>query len=196
MRYTKGHKDNSHERILKAAAKKFRRQGIAATGMTGVMAEAGLTNGGFYAHFRSKNDLVRQGLERALDEQPHRLAEFDAAPDELRELIRYYLSSEHRDRPDTGCASAALLPEIGRQPRSTRKVYTARMREFFKQLARRLPQNNASYPSHDAAIGIFAVLVGALQLSRAVEDRSMSDAILAAGVRAANTLADTAEEKL
>lgn len=196
MRYTKGHKDNSHERILKAAAKKFRRQGIAATGMTGVMAEAGLTNGGFYAHFRSKNDLVREGLERALDEQPHRLAESDAAPGELRELIRYYLSSEHRDHPDTGCASAALLPEIGRQPRSTRKVYTARMHEFFEQLARRLPQNSASYPSHDAAIGIFAVLVGALQLSRAVEDRSMSDAILAAGVRAANTLADTAEEKL
>jgi TetR/AcrR family transcriptional repressor of nem operon len=194
MRYTKGHKDNSHERILKAAAKKFRRQGIAATGMTGVMAEAGLTNGGFYAHFRSKNDLVRQGLERALDEQPHRLAE--SVPGELRESIRYYLSSEHRDHPDTGCASAALLPEIGRQPPSTRKVYTARMREFFEQLARRLAQNSSSYPSHDAAIGIFAVLVGALQLSRAVEDRSMSDAILEAGVRAANTLADAAEEKL
>lgn len=193
MRYTKGHKDNSHERILKAAAKKFRRRGIAATGITGVMAEAGLTNGGFYAHFSSKNDLVREGLERALDEQPLRLAE--SAPGELRELIRYYLSSEHRDHPDTGCASAALLPEIGRQPRSTRKVYTARMREFFEQLARRLAQNSSSYPSHDAAIGIFAVLVGALQLARAVEDRSMSDAILEAGVRAANTLADAAEEK-
>ena len=195
MRYTKGHKDNSHERILKAAARKFRRQGIAATGMTGVMAEAGLTNGGFYAHFRSKNDLVREGLERALDEQPH-LAQSDAAPGELRDLIRHYLSAEHRDHPDTGCASAALLPEIGRQPRSTRKIYTARMREFFEQLARQLPQHSPSYPSHDAAIGIFAVLVGALQLSRAVEDRSMSDAILAAGVRAANTLADTTEEKL
>jgi len=195
MRYAKGHKDDSHERILKAAARKFRRQGIAATGMTGVMADAGLTNGGFYAHFRSRNDLVREGLERALDEQPHRLVESDTAPGELRELIRYYLSAEHRDHPDTGCASAALLPEIGRQPRSTRKVYTDRMREFFDQLARRLPQDSSSYPSHDVAIGIFAVLVGALQLSRAIGDRSMSDAILAAGVRAANTLADAAEEK-
>jgi AcrR family transcriptional regulator len=196
MRYAKGHKDHSHERILKVAAKRFRRQGIAATGMTGVMAEAGLTNGGFYSHFRSKNDLVREGLERALDEQPHRLAEAGAAPGELRELIRCYLSAEHRDRPDSGCASAALLPEIGRQPRSIRKAYTARMSEFFEQLARRLPQNSLSHPSHDTAIGIFAVLVGALQLSRAVEDRSMSDAILAAGIRAANTLADTAQEKL
>jgi TetR/AcrR family transcriptional regulator, transcriptional repressor for nem operon len=195
MRYAKGQKDHSHERILKAAAKKFRRQGIAATGMTAIMAEAGLTNGGFYSHFRSKNDLVREGLERALDEQLQRLAEGDAAPGQLRELIRCYLSTEHRDRPDAGCASAALLPEIGRQPRVIRKVYTARMREFFEQLVRRLPQNSSSRTSHDTAMGIFAVLVGALQLARAVEDPRMSDAILAAGVRAANTLADTAEEK-
>ena len=195
MRYTKGHKDTSHERILKVAAKKFRRQGIAATGMTGVMAEAGLTNGGFYSHFRSKSDLVREGLVRALDEQPHRLAEAGASPAELREFIRCYLSAEHRDHPDSGCASAALLPEIGRQPRSIRKAYTARMSEFFEQLARGLPQSSPSHPPHDTAIGIFAVLVGALQLSRAVEDRSMSDAILAAGIRAADTLADMAEEK-
>jgi TetR/AcrR family transcriptional repressor of nem operon len=195
MRYAKGHKNHSHERILKAASRKFRRQGIAATGMTGVMAEAGLTNGGFYSHFRSKNDLVREGLECALDEQLRRLAEGDAAPGQLRELIRSYLSTEHRDRPDAGCASAALLPEIGRQPRATRKAYTARMRELFEQLARRLPQNSSSGTSHDTAMGIFAVLVGALQLARAVEDPLMSDVILAAGVRAADTLVDTAEEK-
>ncbi|ANW03789.1 TetR/AcrR family transcriptional regulator [Bradyrhizobium icense] len=195
MRYAKGHKDHSHERILKAAAKRFRRQGIAATGMTGIMAEAGLTNGGFYSHFRSKDDLVREGLERALDEQLRRL-EGDAAPGQLRELTRLYLSTEHRDRPDAGCASAALLPEIGRQPRAIRKAYAARIRELFEQLARRLPPNSSSRTSHDTAMGIFAVLVGALQLARAVEDPLMSDAILAAGVRAANTLADTAKEKL
>lgn len=195
MRYTKGHKDHSRERILKAAARKFRRQGIAATGITGIMAEAGLTNGGFYSHFRSKNDLVREGLERALDEQLRPLAEGDAAPGQLNELIRYYLSAEHRDRPHAGCASAALLSEIARQPRVIRKAYTARMREFLEQLVRRLPPNNSSRASHETAMGIFAVLVGALQLARAVEDPVMSDAILAAGVRAANTLADTAEEK-
>jgi AcrR family transcriptional regulator len=195
MRYTKGHKDTSHERIVKVAARKFRRQGIAATGMTGIMAEAGLTNGGFYSHFRSKNDLVREGLERALDEQPLRLAEAGAAPAELRELIRCYLSAEHRDHPDSGCASAALLAEIGRQPRSIRKAYTARLGDFFEQLARTLPQRSPGHPPQDTAIGIFAVLVGALQLARAVEDRSMSDAILAAGIRAAETLADAAGEK-
>jgi TetR/AcrR family transcriptional regulator, transcriptional repressor for nem operon len=158
MRYAKGHKCHSRERILKAAAGKFRREGIAATGMTGIMAEAGLTNGGFYSHFRSKNDLVRQGLERALDEQLRRL-EGDALG-QLRELSRCYLSTEHRDRPDAGCASAALLPEIGRQPRVIRKAYTARMRELFEQLVRRLPQNSSCRTSHDTAIGIFSVLVG------------------------------------
>jgi TetR/AcrR family transcriptional repressor of nem operon len=134
------------------------------------MAEAGLTNGGFYSHFRSKSDLVREGLERALDEQLRRLAEGDATLGQLRELIRSYLSAEHRDRPHAGCASVALLPEIGRQPRAARKAYTDRMREFFEQLVRRMPQNSSSRTSHDTAMGIFAVLVGALQLARAVED--------------------------
>jgi TetR/AcrR family transcriptional regulator, transcriptional repressor for nem operon len=193
MRYAKGRKDSSHERILKVASKRIRRDGIAGAGMTGIMAEAGLTNGGFYSHFRSKTDLVREGLERALDEQLRRLVEADAAPGELNELIHSYLSAGHRDRPDAGCASAALLPEIGRQPRSVRKAYEARMREIFEQLTRRLPKNSAKRASQDTAMGIFAVLVGSLQLARAVEDRSMSDAILAAGVRAANTLAGLTE---
>lgn len=189
MRYAKGHKDSSHERILKVAARKFRRQGIAATGMTGIMSEAGLTNGGFYSHFGSKSDLVRKGLERALDEQLRRLSEADVVPGELSTLIRSYLSAEHRDRPDVGCASAALLPEIGRQPRSVRKAYTARLREIIEQLKRRLPRKTSNRAAQEAAIGIFAVLVGSLQLARAAEDSSMSDAILAAGIRAAIALA-------
>jgi AcrR family transcriptional regulator len=189
MRYAKGHKDSSHERILKVAARKFRRQGIAATGMTGIMSEAGLTNGGFYSHFGSKSDLVRKGLERALDEQLRKLSETDVVPGELSTLIRSYLSAEHRDRPDVGCASAALLPEIGRQPRSVRKAYTARLREIIEQLKRRLPRKTSNRAAQEAAIGIFAVLVGSLQLARAAEDSSMSDAILAAGIRAAIALA-------
>jgi TetR/AcrR family transcriptional regulator, transcriptional repressor for nem operon len=195
MRYAKGHKDTSHERIVKIAARKFRQQGIAAAGMTGIMAEAGLTNGGFYSHFRSKSDLVREGLGRALDEQLQSLAEADALPGELNQRIRSYLSSEHRDRPDIGCPSAALLPEISRQTRAVRKAYTVRIREIIAQVTRRLPQNPTIPASQDAAIGIYAVLVGALQLARAVDDRLMSDDILAAGVRAATKLAGLADEE-
>ena len=109
MRYAKGHKDGKGlvnplaGRIVTVAAKNFRRLGIAAAGMTGIMAEAGLTNGGFYSHFRSKSDLVREGLERALDEQLQSLSEADVVPGELNQRIRSSLSSEHRDRPDIGC---------------------------------------------------------------------------------------------
>jgi TetR/AcrR family transcriptional regulator, transcriptional repressor for nem operon len=195
MRFAKGHKDSSHARILKVASRNIRRHGIAAAGMTGIMAEAGLTNGGFYSHFESKNDLVRQGLERALDEQLQHLAEADVAPGELNQQIRSYLSPAHRDRPDTGCASAALLPEISRQPRSVRKAYTARIREIIRQVTRRLPLDQANAASQDAAIGVFAVLVGTLQLARAVDDRSLSDEVLAAGIRAATTLAGVAGEE-
>lgn len=189
MRYARGHKHNSRERILKAAARRFRRDGLAAVGLTGIMAEAGLTNGGFYAHFRSKSDLVKEAIERALGEQLQSLAEVDAASGKPTQLIRSYLSPEHRDGPGTGCASAALLPEIARQPRVIRKAYTIRMRTLVEQLTRRLPQKSSVHDSRDAAIGIFAVLIGTLQLARAVDDPSMSDAILAAGVRAANALA-------
>ena len=110
-------------------------------------------------------------------------------------MLRYsYLSPAHRDRPDTGCASAALLPEISRQPRSVRKAYTARIRELIAQVTLRLPQDRTNPASQDAAIGVFAVLVGTLQLARAVDDRAMSDEVLAAGIRAAKTLAGVAEE--
>jgi TetR/AcrR family transcriptional regulator, transcriptional repressor for nem operon len=118
MRYAKGHKDRSHARILKAAARRFRRRGIAAAGLTEIMAEAALMNGGFYAHFRSKTDLVRQGLDCALHEQLRHFTEAGAAPADLSEMIRAYLSAAHRDRPATGCASAAASRD---RPPATRR---------------------------------------------------------------------------
>ncbi|WOH50734.1 TetR/AcrR family transcriptional regulator [Bradyrhizobium sp. sBnM-33] len=196
MRYAKGQKETSHERIVKAAAKRFRRDGIAAAGMTGIMAEAGLTNGGFYSHFRSKSDLVREGLDRALADQLQSLAEPNPKPGALAHLIRSYLSQHHRDRPGTGCASAALLPEIARQPHSIRKAYTARLRTLIEQLTRRLPQNGSISESQDTAIAILAVFIGTLQLSRAVDDPDLSDAMLAAGIRAATTLAGLTDDSV
>jgi TetR/AcrR family transcriptional repressor of nem operon len=158
MRYAKGHKDTSHERIVTIAAKNFRRLGIAAAGMTGIMAEAGLTNGGFYSHFRSKSDLVREGLERALDEQLQSLSEADVVPGELNQRIR--------------------LP-------CPRSIATGRTLDVPSAVS----QNRTIPVSQDSAIGVYAVLVGALQLARAVDDHSMFNDILAAGIRAATTLA-------
>lgn len=185
VRYAKGHKDESRARILDCAAARFRADGIAATGLTGIMSEAGLTNGAFYSHFQSKDDLVRQGMEKALDEQLQRLTA--AASVDTSELVAAYLSAEHRDAPETGCPSAAFLPEIARLSPEIREAYTTRLRALITELGRRLPQGD---DQSAMAIGVLGALVGTMQLARAVDDRSLSDAILAAGVRAANILAD------
>src|SRR5438105_13525170 len=114
MRYEKGRKDVSRRRITEIAAERFRRDGIAASGLTGIMSEAGLTNGAFYPHFRSKADLVRESLGAALEDQANQLHDALAVGG-LEAVLAVYLSAEHRDNPGTGCASAALLPEVARQ---------------------------------------------------------------------------------
>src|SRR5438270_2419124 len=98
MRYEKGRKDISRRRITKIAAERFRRNGIAASGLAGVMSEAGLTNGAFYPHFRSKADLVRESLGAALEEQSDQMRQALAAGG-LEAVLAAYLSPEHRDNP-------------------------------------------------------------------------------------------------
>src|SRR5438876_5582874 len=116
MRYEKGRKDTTHDRILEVAARKFRQAGIAGSGLAGVMSEAGLTNGAFYSHFSSKSEMVEKCLERATDEQWNQF-EKEIASGHLLNIVRAYLSEQHRDHPDSGCPAAALLPEISRQAR-------------------------------------------------------------------------------
>src|SRR3990167_9427440 len=109
MRYEKGRKDESRRRITEIAAERFRSDGIAASGLAVIMGEAGLTNGAFYPHFRSKADLVRESLGAALEDQTNQMREALAAGG-LEAVLAIYLSALHRDNPGTGCASAALLP--------------------------------------------------------------------------------------
>src|SRR5581483_2146419 len=115
MRYEKGRKDASRQRIIDVAAERFRSDGIAASGLAGIMGEAGLTNGAFYPHFRSKAALVRESVAAALEDQSAQIRDLLAAGGPSL-AIDAYLSAEHRDNPGKGCASAALLPEIARQP--------------------------------------------------------------------------------
>src|SRR5690242_3096759 len=123
MRYEKGHKDTTRNHILDVAARRLRKDGIAASGLAGVMSEAGLTNGAFYVHFSSKSEMVEKCLERATDEQ---WQQFEKAitSGRLLDIIQAYLSEQHRDNVDSGCPSAALLPELSRQSPATRQVYT------------------------------------------------------------------------
>ncbi|WP_332769300.1 TetR/AcrR family transcriptional regulator [Phenylobacterium sp.] len=191
MRYEKGHKDVSRRRIAEIAAERFRRDGIAASGLAGIMSEAGLTNGAFYPHFRSKADLVRESLAGALEDQTNKMREALAAGG-LEAILEAYLSAEHRDDPGTGCAYAALLPEVARQPVETRDVFAEQLTGVIGQFAETLPPQTRD--PQGVALGIYATLIGALQLARAVPSGALSDRILSAGAEAARALAQVASD--
>lgn len=189
MRYEKGRKDVSRRRITEIAAERFRRDGIAASGLAGIMSDAGLTNGAFYPHFRSKADLVRESLRVALEDQADQLRQALAAGG-LEAILAAYLSAEHRDNPGTGCASAALLPEVARQPNETRELFAEHLAGLVAQFAETLPPQ--THDPQGVALGIYATLIGALQLARAAPSKTLSDQILSAGAEAARALARAA----
>lgn len=192
MRYEKGRKDASRVRIMEVAADRFRSDGIAASGLAAIMGDAGLTNGAFYPHFHSKAELVRESVVAAMELQAHQLAEALASGG-VEMAIEAYLSAEHRDSPRKGCASAALLPELARQPPETREVYTDRLLSLVRQLSAALPQ---AKDRDGVALGVFATLIGSLQLARAVEGTELSDRLLAAGKAAARALIQPRQDEV
>lgn len=188
MRFEKGHKERTRKQVLDVASRRFRKDGIAASGIAGIMAEAGLTNGAFYLHFESKDALVREALANALAHQQDIL---DQQPGDARDIegaIRAYLNRSHVVECDVGCPSAALLPEIGRQPSLTRETYEAGLRSYISVLASYLPDTRSSR-TQQRAMAIFGLMVGTLQIARSVNDRELSDRILEGGVDAALRLA-------
>jgi TetR/AcrR family transcriptional repressor of nem operon len=194
MRYEKGHKDTTHDHILEVAARRFRKDGIAASGLAGIMSEAGLTNGAFYAHFSSKSEMVEKCIERATDDQWQQF-EKEIASGRLLDLIRAYLSQEHRDHPDSGCPSAALLPEISRQEPATRHVYTESVKRLLNAVEPQLSNMPKGPKAREIAIGTMGLLIGTLQLARAVDDPSLSEEILAAGTHVAGALIQSGKGK-
>ena len=135
MRYEKGHKDTTRQHIIEVASRQFRGHGVAAVGLAGIMSDAGLTNGAFYTHFDSKEDLVQAVLAKALDRREERLRAVAADNAGLETMIRDYLSSRHRDRPDDGCPTAALVAEVARHPKATRDAFTAKVSTFIELIA-------------------------------------------------------------
>ncbi|MFL6726056.1 MAG: TetR/AcrR family transcriptional regulator [Sphingomicrobium sp.] len=186
MRYGKGHKDASRQRIMEVAGERFRSDGIAGSGLAAIMSDAGLTNGAFYPHFKSKADLVRESVAAAMDEQWKALRQI-IADGGLEAALAVYLSPEHRDSPESGCTLAALLPELARQPLDTRSVYMERFLQAADEIACALPAEVGD--STDVAIAVYATLIGTLQLARAVNGTPLSDRILQSGAQAARELA-------
>ena len=165
------------------------RDGIDGAGVAAVMSDAGLTNGAFYGHFTSKEDLVANVLAAQLRAQRQSL---DSQPSDragLEAFIRAYLSPEHRDQCADGCPSAALLDEITRRPAATRQVFTDELLGEIDDIAAHLDSTDIETARTDA-LTVFGLMVGTLQLARALTDRDLSDQLLARGVQTALKLLD------
>jgi TetR/AcrR family transcriptional regulator, transcriptional repressor for nem operon len=189
MRYSQDHKQATRRRILEVAGRRFKQDGIDGAGVATLMADAGLTNGAFYGHFSSKEDLVANVLADQLRSQRER---FDDQPSDragLEAFVRSYLSPEHRDQLVEGCPSAALLDEIARRPTDTRDVFTNEVMGVVDDIASRLDPTDVDATRADA-LTIFGMMIGTLQLARALTDRQLSDQLLARGEETALKLLD------
>jgi TetR/AcrR family transcriptional regulator, transcriptional repressor for nem operon len=193
VRYGKEHKLATRQRIIETAGRRFKRDGIDGSGVATLMKDAGLTNGAFYAHFESKEDLVATAVSDQLRDQRERLAAVAPGRAGLEQIVRSYLSPEHRDHPEEGCPSAALLDEITRCGDPTKQAYTDSVLAFIDDIAARLaPRDPQS--ARTTVLSVYALMIGTLQLSRALTDPRLSDDLLEQGIRNALTVLDAASE--
>lgn len=188
MRYDKGHKQATRSRIVDAAAMRFRRDGIDSVGVASLMGEIGLTQGGFYNHFGSKEELTREVVLEAMRRTRERLAA-SAEPGGLAAMVNFYLSATHRDRRGDGCVAAALAGDIARGPAATRSAFTQELRRTLTLIGEQLPASMKPKQRRETAEAIFASIMGTLALARAVDDETLSASLLAAGRRAALAIA-------
>jgi TetR/AcrR family transcriptional regulator, transcriptional repressor for nem operon len=186
-RYDKQHKQATRQRILETAGRRLKRDGIDGSGIATLMADAGLTNGAFYAHFASKDDLVATAVADQLRAQRASVSALAPGRAGVAQYVRAYLSVEHRDNPDDGCPSAALLDEIGRCTQATKRAYTDGLLVGIDDIAARLAPEDP--PSARAkTLSVFALMVGTLQLSRALADPQLADEVLEQGIHNALAL--------
>jgi TetR/AcrR family transcriptional repressor of nem operon len=172
-------KEATHERIVETAARAIRRSGYRGAGVADIMKEAGLTHGGFYAHFESREGMLAEAADRAGADTVAFLAGVAAAAppkQELDAMLRAYLSKEHVESAETGCAVAALGSEMPRQAPKVRRAATHRIKEMIDLVARQLPDWGRP-GAHERALVTVATALGALILARAVDDPKLSDAV-------------------
>ncbi|WP_406335795.1 TetR/AcrR family transcriptional regulator [Streptomyces sp. NBC_00203] len=182
VRYRNEHKQATRQRIIETAGRRFKRDGIDASGISTLMKDAGLTNGAFYTHFASKDDLVATTVADQLQAQNANIVAH-AAPGlaGLEQIVRWYLSAQHRDSPGDGCPSAALLDEIGRCTDSTRQAYTDGVLIVADGIAARLAPDDP-HSVRTKTLGAYALMAGTLQLSRALADQQLADELLTQGI--------------
>jgi TetR/AcrR family transcriptional regulator, transcriptional repressor for nem operon len=181
-RYDKVHKQATRQRIIETAGHRFKQDGIDGSGIATLMADARLTNGAFYAHFSSKDDLVAHVVADQLDTQAESFRALPPGRAGLEGFLREYLSPQHRDNPADGCPSAALLDEIARCPAGTKHAYTDGAQAILEEIAARLaPEDPQS--ARAKALGLYTIAVGTLQVSRVVSDPKVADEVLEQGIQ-------------
>ena len=183
MRYSREHKLETHAQIVKKASVRLRERGAHGIGVADLMKDAGLTHGGFYAHFNSREALVIEAFAHAMDrgtERWRRLAEQTAPGDRLAAIVASYLTQTHRDDPGHGCAIPALGAEIARESPKTRKAFAAKIEQMIDMLAEQIPELPRK-AARKQAIATIATMMGSLVLARVAGSGEFSDEILDAG---------------
>ncbi|WP_338699753.1 MULTISPECIES: TetR/AcrR family transcriptional regulator [unclassified Bradyrhizobium] len=183
MRYSKEHKQETHARIVKKAATRLRERGAHGIGVADLMKDAGLTHGGFYAHFDSREALVIEAFSYAMDRAIERWRKVaaDIPPEKrLSTIIDGYLSAVHRDDPGQGCAIPALGAEIARESPKTRKAFALKLDQMIDMIADQIPDVPRK-AARKQAMAVLATMMGTIVMSRISGNGEMSDEILAAG---------------
>lgn len=179
MRVSRVEAAQNRERIIEVAAKLFRERGFDGIGVADLMKSAGMTHGGFYGHFASKEDLMVQACARALEGSLEALHQVAERGDEnaLSAVASAYLSPAHRDRPGEGCVLAALGAEAARQGSPVRSAFTRGVRSALDMLTRLMPGKSKRI-KRERALATYASMIGALVLARAVDDPELSEEVL------------------
>ncbi|KRB92410.1 TetR/AcrR family transcriptional regulator [Duganella sp. Root198D2] len=177
-------KEETHERIVEVAARAIRRTGYSGTGVADIMKEAGLTHGGFYAHFDSRDALLAEAGDRAGAESvalAGRVAAAAAPGQALQAMMQAYLSPEHIAAIETGCPVSALGSEMPRQAPEVRRAATIHIKEMIDLFARQMPDWGQPQ-AHEQAMALVCGLIGTTMVARAVDDPKLSQALCAAAL--------------
>ena len=183
MRYSREHKLETHARIVKKASVRLREKGAHGIGVADLMKDAGLTHGGFYAHFDSREALVIEAFVYAMDRSTERwrkLAEQTPPDKRLATIVDSYLTAVHRDDPGHGCAIPTLGAEIARESPRTRKAFAAKLEQMIEMLAAQVPDAPQKV-ARKRALATIATMMGTLVLARIAGNGDFSDEILGAG---------------
>lgn len=183
MRYSREHKLETHARIVRKASVRLREKGAHGIGVADLMKDAGLTHGGFYAHFDSREALVIEAFAYAMDRSTERwrkLAEQTPPDKRLAAIVESYLTTVHRDDPGHGCAVPTLGAEIARESPKTRRAFAARLEQMIDMLAAQIPELPPK-AARKQAMAAVATMMGTLVLARIAGSGDFSDEILGAG---------------